>query len=62
MLSKRGRVMDGKVEEVYKYVSKMEDLYYSKLKGDGSIADFFMSANAACYQHIRLFIEEMEKK
>ena len=52
--------MHKQVEKSYDFVSKMEDLYYSKLTcGEDLQADFMNTAQATSFQRVRYFIEEM---
>lgn len=52
--------MNEQVKKIYDFVSQMEDFYYSKLTcGENIQADLMNSAQAASYQRIRYFIEEM---
>ena len=53
--------MNEQVKKIYDFVSEMEDLYYSKLTcGENPQADFMNTAQAASFQKVRYFIEEMQ--
>lgn len=53
--------MSPEVQRIYEFVVKLEDKYYDALKGDGSITDILVTAQASSYQRVRYFIEETEE-
>ena len=51
------------VEQIYDYVSQMEDLYYSKpTEGKNLTSYMVMMAQALAFQRVRYFIESLEEK
>lgn len=51
------------VEQIYDYVSQMEDLYYSKLTGGQNLtSDMVIMAQASAFQRVRYFIESLEEE
>lgn len=52
------------VEQIYDYVSQMEDLYYSKLTGgeNPTSADMIVMAQTSAFQRVRYFIESLEEE
>lgn len=51
------------VEQIYDYVSQMEDLYYSRLTGgENPTSDMVVMAQASAFQRVRYFIESLEEK
>ena len=53
--------MNEQVKKIYDFVSQMEDLYYSKLTcGENPQADLMNTSQAASFQRVRYFIEEMQ--
>ena len=51
------------VEQIYDYVSQMEDLYYSKLTGgENPTSGMVVMAQASAFQRVRYFIESLEEK
>lgn len=52
--------MNEQVKMIYDFVSHLEDLHYSKLTcGENLQADLMNTAQAASFQRVRYFIEEM---
>ena len=52
--------MNEQVKKIYDFVLQMEDLYYSKLTcGKNLQEDLMNTAQAASFQRVRYFIEEM---
>ena len=51
------------VEQIYDYVSQMEDLYYSKpTEGKNLTSYMVMMAQASAFQRVRYFIESLEEE
>ena len=52
--------MNEQVKKIYDFVSQLEDFYYSKLTcGENLQADLMNTAQAASFQRVRYFIEDM---
>lgn len=52
--------MNEQVQKIYEYVSKMEEMYLSKLTGGENVeADLINSAAMSAYGMTRWFIEDM---
>lgn len=49
------------VEQIYDYVSQMDDLYYSKLTEGKNLTSYMVvMAQASAFQRVRYFIECLE--
>ena len=54
------KIMNEQVRKIYDFVSQLEDFHYSKLTcGENLQADLMNTAQAASYQRVRYFIEDM---
>jgi Tfp pilus assembly PilM family ATPase len=50
--------MDNKINKILEFVSKQEDFFYNKL-GDDQIKNVILTAQAASFQKVRYFIEDL---